>query len=97
MSKEEIININQLIKTSKEYLTLDGRVRVFERKLKLRTEDMEEPCDPEPFTKDFLIKPIIDLLKLNTLSERKFKIWGKERKVDYSVENEKKKKSSHRS
>ena len=92
MSKEEIININQLIKTSKEYLTLDGRVRVFERKLKLRTEDMEEPSDPEPFTKDFLIKPIIDLLKLNTLSERKFKIWGKERKVDYSVENEKKKK-----
>jgi len=92
MNKEEIININQLIETSKEYLTLDGRVRVFERKLKLRAEDMEEPSDPEPFTKDYLIKPIIDLLKLKTLSERKFKIWGKERKVDYSVENNKKKK-----
>ncbi len=83
-------DVKQLLEKFKEELTLDGRKRVFEDGYKLSTEFIKEKADPEAFTKEFLIEPIIRKFNLSKLPEKHFRgIRHDLRKVDYILKNEK--------
>lgn len=85
-AKEKITDI---IDAFKEGLTLDGRKKVFENGHKLSSEFLIQKSDPEAFTKEFLIEPVIRWLELSKLSETHFKgIRGELRKVDYLLKNQ---------
>jgi hypothetical protein len=83
-------DIKQLLEKFKEELTLDGRKKVFEDDYKLSTDFMKQKSDPEAFTKEFLIEPIIRKFNLSKLPERHFRgIRQDLRKVDYLLKNQK--------
>jgi hypothetical protein len=82
--------VKQLLEKFKEELTLDGRKRVFEDGYKLSTDFMKQKADPEAFTKEFLIEPIIRKFNLSKLPEKHFRgIRQDLRKVDYILKNQK--------
>ncbi len=81
-------DIEEIFEGLKQNLTLDGKKRVFENAEKLSPKYMKEEVDPEAFTKEFLIEPIIKKLNLEKLSEKHFRgIKDDLRKVDYRVKN----------
>jgi len=88
--EQELENhIQDLIEAMWDKLTLNGRSRVRDQNSKLSSVDLKSSADPEAFTKDELIRPIIRLLDLTIISEKHFK-WGKQRrKVDYELKNQK--------
>ncbi len=70
-------------------LTFDGRKKVFDDETELSSEFMKESAEPEAFTKDFVIKKVIDNFELETLSEKQFETpTGKDRSVDYRIKNQ---------
>lgn len=79
--------INEIISDTFKKLTLDGRSRVKEDEKKLNSSDLKDKAKPEPFTKENLIRKVIKLLDLEILPEKKFKIWGNWRHVDYRLKN----------
>lgn len=85
--------IESLLKDLQNKLKLEGIKRVFEEGYELRTADLNEPQDPEEFTRSFLIDKILfDLLNVNLIGRnRKFYGPKGERKVDYAVSFEKSK------
>ena len=90
MDKTKILNFEDIKNEVRERLTLDGRNKVFDEGKKLSSEFMKESAEPEAFTKDFVIKKVIDLLELETLSEKQFETpTGKDRSVDYRIKNQK--------
>lgn len=83
-------DVKRLLEKFKEELTLDGRKKVFEDGYKLSTDFMKQKSDPEAFTKEFLIEPIIRKFNLSKLPERHFRgIRQDLRKVDYLLKNQK--------
>ena len=85
--QEEQYKINTIIKQMWEHLTIEGRSRVRDEKKHLSAPDLKEPATPEEFTKEKLIRRIIDLLKLDILPEKVFH-WGKNvRRVDYRLKS----------
>jgi len=86
---ENMINIDSLLKDFRKKLNLNGRVKVLDEGNELTSEYIEEEADPEPFTKKFLIEPIIKSFNLEQIPEKHFS-WSKVRKkVDYRLKNNK--------
>lgn len=56
--------IKQVVKNLNKALTLDGKEKVIEDKKKLLSDYIIHKSDPEPFTKDNIILPILKFLKL---------------------------------
>ena len=84
------IDVKNLLDKLKDKLTLDGRSKIFERGYRLDSKFLKETSDPEAFTKEFLIDPIIRKLGLEKLPEKHFiGMKGSRRKVDYILKNEK--------
>ncbi|MFH0830063.1 MAG: N-6 DNA methylase [Candidatus Aenigmatarchaeota archaeon] len=84
------LNIQALLEKFKEGLTLDGRKKVFEDGYKLSSDSLLQKSDPEAFTKDFLVGPVLNMFELSKLTERHFRgITGELRKVDYLLKNQK--------
>jgi hypothetical protein len=82
--------VGNIIEKFKEGLTLDGKKKVFEDERKLSSDFLLEKSDPEAFTKEFLIEPVLRNLGLKKLPEKHFKgIKGDLRKVDYLLKNDK--------
>src|SRR3989344_1679779 len=82
--------VQKLLEKFKEGLTLDGRKKIFEDGYKLSSDFLVQKSDPEAFTKEFLIEPIINKFELSKLPEKHFKgIKGELRKVDYLLKNQK--------
>jgi len=82
--------VQKLLEKFKERLTLDGRKKIFEDEYKLSSDFLVQKSDPEAFTKEFLIEPIINKFELSKLPEKHFKgIKGELRKVDYLLKNQK--------
>lgn len=81
--------VEEILDKFKEGLSLDGRKRVFEDNHKLSSDFLVQKSDPEAFTKEFLIEPVIRKFDLSKLSEKHFKgIKGELRKVDYFLKNQ---------
>ncbi|MCW3134805.1 MAG: Eco57I restriction-modification methylase domain-containing protein [Methanophagales archaeon] len=85
MNPENIVD--NLIKDIKERLTLDGKNKVFEEGMELRSEFMKEKAEPEAFTKEFLIDKILDTLGLKKLPEKSFETPSGYRSVDYRIKS----------
>ena len=80
--------IKKFLKKIKDGLTLNGRKRVFEDNRKLSSDLMKEPADPEEYTKEFLISPVLELFSLQKLPEKHFTTATGRRKVDYRLIND---------
>jgi len=90
MGEQMDSDIKRILDKFKEKLTLDGRNKVFEQGHKLSSDFLIQKSDPEAFTKEFLIEPIIRKFKLSKLPEKHFRgIKGELRKVDYILKNQK--------
>jgi hypothetical protein len=79
--------VDNLIRDIKERLTLDGKNKVFEEGMELRSEFMKEKAEPEAFTKEFLIDKILDALGLGKLPEKSFETPSGYRSVDYRIKS----------
>ena len=79
--------VDNLIRDIKERLTLDGKNKVFEEGMELRSEFMKEKAEPEAFTKEFLIDKILDALGLEKLPEKSFDTPSGYRSVDYGIKS----------
>lgn len=78
-----VSEIEAIIDDFRKGLTFDGRKRVFEDGKKLQSEYIIEDFDPEPYTIDKLIEPIVKKLGLEKTTQKRFKgIRGDIRKVD---------------
>ena len=85
MNPENIVD--NLIKDIKERLTLDGKNKVFEEGMELRSEFMKEKAEPKAFTKEFLIDKILDTLGLEKLPEKSFETPSDYLSVDYRIKS----------
>ncbi|NQS90630.1 Eco57I restriction-modification methylase domain-containing protein [Patescibacteria group bacterium] len=82
--------VKELLSKFEDRLNLHGRKKVFEDGYKLSSDFLEQESDPEAFTKEFLIEPILKKFELEKLPERHFRgIRGELRKVDYILNNKK--------
>ena len=79
--------VDNLIRDVKERLTLDGKNKVFEEGMELRSEFMKEKAEPEAFTKEFLIDKILNALGLEKLPEKFFDTPSGYRSVDYQIKS----------
>jgi len=79
--------VDNLVRDIKERLTLDGKNKVFEEGMELRSEFMKEKAEPEAFTKEFLIDKILDALGLEKLPEKSFDTPSGYRSVDYRIKS----------
>jgi len=79
--------VDDLIKDIKERLTLDGKNKVFEEGMELRSEFMKEKAEPEAFTKEFLVDKILDAFGLEKLPEKSFETPSGYRSVDYRIKS----------
>lgn len=83
-----MLEIKELIWIFKDGLTLDGRKRVLEDEKELSSDDLKLKSDPEAYTKELLIEPIIRKLKLEQIPEVHFRgIKNELRKADYYLKN----------
>jgi len=81
--------IESLLEKFREGLNLDGKKKVFENGLKLSSSYLSQEADPEAYTKEVLVEPVIRKFNLQKLSEIHFSdIKGNFRKVDYVLKNE---------
>ncbi len=80
-------SVDNLITDIKERLTLDGKNKVFEEGMELRSEFMKEKAEPEAFIKEFLIDKILDALGLEKLPEKSFETPSGYRSVDYRIKS----------
>ncbi len=79
--------VDNLIREIKGRLSLDGKNKVFEEGMELRSEFMKEKAEPEAFTKEFLIDQILDALELEKLPEKSFETPSGYRSVDYRIKS----------
>lgn len=83
-------DINKLFEKFTEGLNFDGRKKVFEDGYKLSSDFLIQKSEPEAYTKEFLIEPILRSLELEKIPETQFKgIKGESRTVDYFLKNKK--------
>ena len=84
--KKEVLKIVSIFK---EGLTTDGRMKVFEQNQKLSSEQIIKKADPEAYTTERLVSPIIDLMGVQRLPQKHFRgIKEDLRKVDYVYTNQ---------
>ena len=82
-------DIDQIMEKFKEELTLDGRKK-FEDGTQLSSDFLKRKADPEAYTKEFLIRPILEKFDLpSIMPEKRFEWMKGVRKVDYEVKNQK--------
>ena len=85
-----IIIVEEIINKFKEQLTLDGKKRVLEDREKLTSQMLKIKADPEEYTKENLIEPLLRSINIKKVKEVHFKgIRGELRKADYYLENTK--------
>jgi len=63
-----------------EGLTLEGRARMREEHEHLTSSDLREKTDPEAFTKERILRRVLDLPGIEILPERRFEWAGKNAK-----------------
>lgn len=81
--------IKRLVDEFQQGLTLNGRHKVLENGYELTSYDLVERSEPEAYTREFLINPILDELGLKKLSGKQFKdAKGSFRSVDYYLKNQ---------
>jgi len=70
-----------------EQLTLNGRSRVRDEKKHQVSSDLIEQASQEEFTKENIIRKVLEFLDIAILPERHFKWGGKLKRVDYRLKN----------
>jgi len=86
-SEEYTKEINKIVDDAFEKIKFDKKGKIKEDDKKLSSSDLKDEASPEPFTKENIIRKVIELLDIEILPEKKFKIWDKRRNVDYRLKN----------
>jgi len=83
-------NVDELLALFKDGVKFSYRQMIFDEKKELTSSHLEIKSDPEEYTKEMLIEPILDKFKLQIIKEVHFKgIKNETRKVDYYLKNSK--------
>ncbi len=81
-----MVNIEDLLSSFKDSLTMDGRARVFEQGKALSADDLQAEAKPEDVTVAELIRPILQEHGVEMIPEKKFTgIQGERRYADYEL------------